>query len=206
MAAQRLDGATHVVRVYVAGATHVFEFLKPLGAAAYKVGVTGCRKPGERIRDLRRSCYAGVWKRPSDRTDAGVLLRNANEWFLSPVTRADLGHVPLPENIEIVDGHLMLRAPLTVSVEDADLAVHALLRPRNLREFFRRSDGRQRLIAAGHDPSRWFHTSYDLVETEPRVTPVEELYLLRPKRELPALITALGALMQRWWLASSARS
>jgi hypothetical protein len=199
MAAQGLDGMTHVVRVYFAGSTHMLEFLKPLGLSAYKVGVTGCRDPLERIGDLRRNCYAQLYKRPKDDSDAGILLNNAREWFLAPVSTADVGLSSLPRHITIAEGHIVLRVPRSITIAAVDKAVHVLLRPRALRDFFCSPDGRGRLVAAGHDPNRWFHTIYQLVEMQPRISAAEELYLVRPKRELTALIQGLAAILRAWY-------
>ncbi|MGO9771472.1 MAG: hypothetical protein ACLPSW_18360 [Roseiarcus sp.] len=205
MAAQGLDGKSRLVAGYFGGATHIFEFCKPLGITGFKFGVTACRDPTDRICDLRRSRYGELFKRPNDPDDAGILLPNAHEWFLAPVSQDHLGSAALPDTIEIVDGFLRIRVPVAVSVKTVDVAVHALLRARSLRAFLASAEGRQRLIRAGHDPDRWFHTAYRFVDKTPHMAIVDELYLIRPRKELGALVSALTRLLQTWWAPSASR-
>jgi hypothetical protein len=203
MEAQGLDGKSRLVAVYFAGATHIFEFCKPMGISAFKAGVTACRDPCERILDLRRSRYAELFKRPNDPSDGGILLPNADEWFLSPLARDRLRPATLPDNIDIIDGYLALRVPTAISVETVDIAIHTLLRARTLRDFLVSPDGQQRMVGVGHDPKRWFHTTYKFVGKAPRITMCEELYLIRPHKELGAFVSALAKLLQTWSAASA---
>jgi hypothetical protein len=198
MAAQNLDGKSRVVALYFVGGTHIFEFCKPLGITAFKAGVTGCRDPNDRILDLRRRRYGELLKRPNDPHDDGVLLANADEWFPAPISRDHLGAAAPPDGIEIADGCLTMRVPIAISVQTVDIAVHALLRARTLRDFLGSAEGRRRLVTAGHDPDRWLHTRYDVAGKAPRVTAVEELYLVRPRKELAALASALAQLLKSW--------
>jgi hypothetical protein len=52
------------------------------------------------------------------------------------------------------------------------------------------------MIAAGRDPASWLYTSYSLMTTRHRISAAEEIYLFRPRRELPALVAALGGLLK----------
>ncbi len=94
LGAQGLAGGTHEVAIYIAGATHLRDHLKPLGVTAYKIGATGCREPQQRVEDLRRKGYASILKRPDDPHDQGIALHHGHEWFLVPINEVWLEGMP----------------------------------------------------------------------------------------------------------------
>jgi hypothetical protein len=193
LAAQCLDCGTHEMAVYLLGATHLRDFLKPIGVTAWKAGVTGCREAERRAEDCRRKKYASILKRPADAFDPGRVLNNGHEWFVVPVQEGWLGGKRLPTGMSIRDGVIRLTMPTAVTVVDVDRALHDILRPRSLNVYLDSPDGRKRLLAAGYDPKARLHTSYTLMTPRPRLSLAEELYLIRPQRELFGLVKAIDA-------------
>jgi hypothetical protein len=197
LAAQRLDRGTHEMVVYLLGATHLRDFLKPIGLTAWKVGVTGCREAERRAEDCRRKKYASILKRPADASDPGRMLNNGHEWFIAPVQEAWLGGNELPVGITIRDGTIRLTMPTAVTVVDVDRALHDVLHSRSLNAYLDGPDGQRRLLAAGYDPKARLHTSYTLMTPLPRLSLAKELYLIRPQRELLGLVHAIEAVAAR---------
>jgi hypothetical protein len=211
MARQRLEGGAHHASLYLAGATHLRDFCQPLGITAFKIGITGNRDAQARIEDLRRKLYgsllltpdeAAAGRRTQDKAptilhpaDPPPVLASANEWFLIPLSADWLAGLDMPQGMALKGNTLAMTVPTGITTEVLDKAVHELLRPRSLRSYLQTDEGRGRMIAAGRDPAAWLHTSYSLMTEMYRISAAEELYLLRPRRELPALVTALGGLL-----------
>jgi hypothetical protein len=212
MAHQRLEGGAHHASLYLAGATHLRDFCQPLGVTAFKIGITGNRDAQARIEDLRRKQYGSLLLTPDQtasgkRTPDGAptpshppnlppALASANEWFLIPLSPDWLAGFDMPSGTALKGNTLAISVPAGITTEALDKAVHDLLRPRSLRTYLQTDEGRSRMIAAGHDPAAWLHTSYSLMTRQHRISAAEEIYLLRPRRELPALFTALGGLLK----------
>ncbi len=190
--AQGLDGGMHDVAIYLAGATHLRDHLKPLGITAFKIGATGCRDAGQRVEDLRRKSYASILKRPHDNSDPGVILTSGHEWFMVPLQHGWLDGGSLPDRIKLADGIIRLEVPQAVTVEMVDRRLHDLLRPRTLNTYLTSADGQARLVEAGYDPLARLHTRYTLMTRSPRLSLADELYLIRPRRELAAFVAMLG--------------
>jgi hypothetical protein len=203
MGHQGLEGGTHHASLYLAGATHLRDFCQPLGVTAFKIGITGNRDAQARIEDLRRKQYGSLLLSPDtvsgDRAVTNtpdLTLPSANEWFLIPLTAEWLADVKMPAGIALKKSTLAITVPAGVTTEAIDKAVHDLLRPRTLRTYLRTDEGRARMMAAGRDPEAWLHTSYSLMTQKHRISAAEEIYLFRPRRELPALVIALGKLLK----------
>ena len=47
----------------------------------------------------------------------------------------------------------------------------------------------------GHNPKGWFHTRYDLMTETDRFSAVQELYVIRPRIDLPAVVLLLADVM-----------
>jgi hypothetical protein len=186
--AQGLGRDHHHVDLYVAGATHLRDFLKPLGITAFKVGITGCRDAQRRVEDLRRKRYASVLKRPDDDMDTGVELDHGNEWFLVPLQTDWLDGSALPAGVELIDNVVRLRVSNVTTVKQVDNALHAALKPRTLSQYLAMPDGQARLHEIGRDPALQLHTRYTLMTSQARLSKATEVYLIRPRRELQALI------------------
>jgi hypothetical protein len=203
MAEQNLRDGQHHATLYLAGATHLRDFCQPLGVTAFKIGITGNRDAQARIVDLRRKRYGSLLL-PSGNTKGGTLqlvspaatLALAHEWFLMPLSGEWLADTVLPDGVILNGNTLGITIPRGITTETLDKAVHALLRPRSLRAYLATPEGRARMIAAGRDPDSWLHTSYALMTEKQRISPVAEIYLFRPRRELPELVVALGALLK----------
>jgi hypothetical protein len=191
LAAQRLDRGLHEMAVYLLGATHLRDFLKPLGVTAWKAGVTGCREPERRALDCRRKAYASILKRPNEPADLGRALENGHEWFIAPLRPDWMRGVRLPDGMAISDGVIRLTMPNAVTVTAVDQALHAMLAHRSLNAYLDGPDGQKRLHEAGYDPKARLHTRYELMTPTPRLSLATELYLIRPQRELPSLVAAI---------------
>jgi hypothetical protein len=203
MAEQNLRDGQHHATLYLAGATHLRDFCQVLGVTAFKIGITGNRDAQARIVDLRRKSYGSLLL-PSGNTRDGtppsitpaVTLALAHEWFLMPLSDQWLGDTIMPNGVTLNGNTLGITVPRGITTEALDKRVHALLRPRSLQAYLATPEGRARMIAAGRDPESWLHTSYTLMTEKQRISPVAEIYLFRPRRELPELVVALGALLK----------
>jgi hypothetical protein len=203
MTEQNLHNGQHHATLYLAGATHLRDFCQPLGVTAFKIGITGNRDAQARIVDLRRKSYGSLLL-PLENTKNGkapsimpaVTLALAHEWFLMPLNAEWLADTIMPDGVTVNGNTIGITIPRGVTTEALDKAVHTLLRQRSLRAYLATPEGRARMIAAGRDPDSWLHTSYALMTEKQRISPVAEIYLFRPRRELPELVVALGALLK----------
>lgn len=189
-----LGDRTHEVRVYVAGATHLRSYLKPLGITAYKVGVTGRRSTWDRILDLRANRYGGLLR--NEATHVVTRLDHADEWFQMPLEDPSAGLWDLPAGIRIERNTIVMTVSTRIAIEQLDDAIHAALAPRELRGYFRSEEGHARLIEAGYDPNCHLWTDYGLANDGRRPSAVSELYLIRPRREVRELVTCFGAIIE----------
>jgi hypothetical protein len=203
MAMQNLHNGQHHATLYLAGATHLRDFCQPLGVTAFKIGITGNRDAQARIVDLRRKSYGSLLlplRNAGDETAPSIMptatLALAHEWFLMPIHEEWLADTVLPDGVTLNGNTLGITIPQHITTEAVDKAVHALLGPRSLRAYLATPEGRARMIAVGRDPDGWLHTSYALMTEKQRISPVAEIYLFRPRRELPELVMALGALLK----------
>jgi hypothetical protein len=196
LTAQHLANGTHEVTIYLDGATHIRDFVKPLGITIYKAGATGCRDAERRTEDLRRKKYASILKRPDHPDDHGVELHQGHEWFLVPLQTGWLDGIILPPGVDIRDGVIRLTVHATITVEGINRRLHALLAPRSFNAYLDSSEGQVRLLEAGYDPAARLHTRYTLMTQAPRLSLATELYLIRPRRELAAFVTALGEMVE----------
>jgi hypothetical protein len=203
MAMQNLHNGQHHATLYLAGATHLRDFCQVLGVTAFKIGITGNRDAQARIVDLRRKSYGSLLLPLGNNIDGisqsitpAITLALAHEWFLMPLHAEWLTNTVLPDGIAPNGNTIGITVPPGITTEALDKAVHALLRPRSLQAYLATPEGRARMIGAGRDPNSWLHTSYALMTEKQRISPVAEVYLFRPRRELPELVMALGALLE----------
>jgi hypothetical protein len=202
MAMQNLHDGQHHATLYLAGATHLRDFCQPLGVTAFKIGITGNRDAQARIVDLRRKSYGSLLLPLGNAGDGTpplitptTTLALAHEWFLMPLQEEWLADTIVPDSVTLNGNTIGITVPRGITTEAVDKAVHALLRPRSLRAYLATPEGRARMIAAGRDPESWLHTSYSLMTEKQRISPVAEIYLFRPRRELSKLVAELGALL-----------
>ncbi len=193
---QNLDLGAHEVAAYAFGATHVRDFLRPLGATAYKFGITGCRDAERRVEDCRRKQYGALLKRPGDPNDPGIMLDKGHEWFLVPFQEAWLNGMMLPEGLRIHEGIIRLTLPISVTVEMAERRLHAMIIDRCLNRYLDSPKGQERLRQAKYDPAARMHTRYTLMTSVPRVSLATEIYLIRPRAEFAAYVGLLGRLVR----------
>lgn len=206
--AQKLDEGLHTVSVYAAGATHLRDLVKPLGITVVKIGVTGCRDAQARAADLRRKRYASIL---TTRLDSGEMIDRilpyGHEWFLMPFVEQEGDAILWPERIRLADGVLKLRIAQAVSVEDVNKALHDVLRTDRCFAAYLASPEGQRLVQdAGHAGRISLFTPYTLMTEEVRLSRTEELYLLRPRRELKGLVALLKTLIERLEAQARAKS
>lgn len=187
---QRLGDGTHEARVYIAGATHLRSYLKPLGITAYKIGVTGRRSTWNRIMDLRSNRYAGVLR--NEQTQEVTPLEGGDDWFQMPLHDDSAGLWELPTGVAIDRSTIVLTMSTRIPIEQLDDRIHMALAPRDLRRYLLGEEGQARLRAAGYDPRRQLWTNNSLANDGRRPSAASELYLFRPRRELRDLLSCLG--------------
>lgn len=188
-----IDPATahHNVIIYAAGSRGLINFGRPLGVPIFKLGVTSSQTPQRRVEDLRRKGYASLWGQAGQAIGEFTTIPQAHEWCLSPFREQDLA-APLPRGFTIVDGHLEVRVPFSVTVEAVDRAVHTLLKNRSLERFLASPEGQMRLVQAGLDPQGKLYTRYTLMTRQDRISRAEEIYLFRPQVDLATLVRGLS--------------
>lgn len=184
------------VRIYCAGSTALMDVLTLVGINGFKIGVTGTSTAWARITDLRHKRYAGIFKRPGDDADTGRSLAGANEWSLVYLEEKHLRGRALPANVTLENGWILLNVPPQVTVDDVNKAVHGLLKARCLREKFAEKDVQASLARFGFDPGGWFHTRYDRMGSDLRVSAAEEIYEIQPRVELAWLVGELGRMVE----------
>ncbi len=177
---------------YLAGSRAHQHLLQPLGVTAFQCGVTGRRSIPDRIRDKQDRRYASILMDPADRQSNAQCLMWGHDIFLMRITPRLLGDAPIPHGFAISDGVVAFRLKPGVTVEQVDKAVSRMLAGRSVNAYLDTADGRARMVEAGLDPRLRLHTAYtDIGRT--RYSLAEEVYLLRPKREMAKLLQALAA-------------
>lgn len=187
---QGLDTGTYQVGAYIAGATHLRTYLRPLGVTAYKIGISGRRYISDRIMDLRRNRYAGSVC--NERTQETRELAESHGWFQMPLLIEDSEPWVLPDRITIEQNTIILRMSTAISIETLDERIHAALAPRDLRRYLLSAAGKARMSEAGYDPEDQLWTNYSFASNDLHPSPACELYLIRPRRELRDLVVCLA--------------
>ncbi len=185
-------GAGQLLRIYIFGSRALHHILQILGVTAYIIGVTSRRDINERIVDKSRRAYASTLADPTDPEAGSRCIIGGNDVFLERITDAALAGVEVPKGLAIVDGVIEVRLLPGVTVEDADKAVAQVLAGRSLNRYLDSPDGQKRLIEAGIPPAFRFCTLYTDIGPEPRLSVAQEVFLIRPKRELQALLDAIA--------------
>jgi hypothetical protein len=191
---QRLDLGTKL-SVYIAGSRAMQHFLQPLGLTAYQIGVTGRRNVDDRILDKRRRRYGSILMDPCAPEAGSQCLRWGHDICLIKIWDEMLVGITVPNGLAIVDGVIETRLKPGVTIEQADKKISRILADRSVNRYLETPDGQKRMIDAGYDPRHRLTTAYAEIGTQPRYSLAEEIYLVRPKRELQGLLDAIsGAL------------
>ncbi len=184
--------AGQLLRIYIFGSRALHHALQILGVTAYIIGVTSRRDVKERILDKSLRAYASTLADPAHPDAGSRCIVGGNDVFLERITDAVLASVQVPNGLAIVDGVIEVRLLPGVTVEAADKAVAQVLAGRSLNRYLGTPDGQKRLIEAGIPPSFRFCTLYDDIGPAPRLSAAQEVFLIRPKRELQALLDAIA--------------
>jgi hypothetical protein len=177
---------------YMAGSRGHQNLFQPMGFTAYQAGITGRRCPDDRIEDKRFRRYASVLIDPNDPQNNAQSLMWGHDIFLIRITPEMLGGAEIPKGFAIENGVIAFRLMPGVTVEQVDKAVSRMLAARSVNTFLGSGDGQKRMAEAGHDPRLRLHTAYSDIGRSPRYSLAEEVYLIRPKREMAKLIKALA--------------
>ena len=191
---QGLEGGVAVC-LYVAGATHLRDFLRPLGVTAFKLGLTARREYEERLLDLRKRRYAALVVDLDHRDVVLVDHPRGHEWFFSELP--DPAHDVLSASLlkllpsaEFLQGVIAFRTPAVINLTGFEQRFQLLMQARNLNTYLSSADGKSRLGDVRLPARTRLCTDYDLVG-ETRRSVASELFCIRPRRELAAILTAL---------------
>jgi len=192
--AQGLEGGATAV-LYVCGATHLREFLRPLGVTAFTIGITGRRYYKERGVDLKGRRYAALIIDMAHKDKIILDHPMGGEWFFSelpdpakdPKAAELLKRLP---NAEFHDGVIAFRTPPGVGLAELEQRFQVLMTARNLNTFLASADGKARLADVGLPPRTRLCTDYDLLGVTRRSV-ASELFCVRPQKELVMLLSAL---------------
>ena len=187
---QRLNEGTQLA-IYIAGSRAHQHFLQPMGMTAYQVGVTGRRSFHDRIEDKRHRRYGSILMDPRAPEAGSCSLRCGDDICLIRIFDDMLRGVTIPAGLAVVDGVIKVRLLPGITTEEADKRVSDMLAPRSLNLYLGTPDGQRRMVDAGYDPQHRLTTEYTDIGRKPRYSLAEEIYLIRPKRELQGLLDAV---------------
>ena len=182
--------------ILIVGATHLRDFLKPIGATAYHIAVVPSGQAQAQIEAMRLRREGSLLLNPDKPDDCGRQLDKAHEWFSTPVSPGMLGDAELPANIRIEENRLVFALPMHCTYGQIHCGLEALLEGRCLRNYLACPAGRSRLMTAEYPVGAWFHTETTQINGRHLHQPLEKVYLLRPRRELLQFVTALSAMIE----------
>ncbi len=188
---QRLDEGTKLA-IYIAGSRAHQHFLKAMGMTAFQIGVTGRRNVDDRILDKRRRRYGSILMDPRAPEAGSHCLCGGHDICLIKIWDEMLEGVTIPPGLAIIDGVIEVRLNSGITTEEADKHISRMLAPRSVNRYLETPDGQKRMVGAGYNPRHRLTTAYTDIDRKPRYSPAEEIYLIRPKRELLALLDAVA--------------
>ena len=188
---QRLDEGTKLA-IYIAGSRAHQHFLQPMGMTAFQVGVTGRRNVEDRIEDKRYRRYGSILMDPRAPDAGSHCLRWGHDICLIKIWNKMLQGVTIPPGLAVTDGVIEVRLSPGITTEEADKRVSRMLEPRSVNRYLATPDGQKRMQQAGYDPNHRLTTAYTDIGREPRYSLAEEIYLIRPKREMQGLLDAVA--------------
>jgi hypothetical protein len=189
---QRLNEGTKLA-IYIAGSRAHQHFLQPLGITAFQIGVTGRRNVDDRILDKRRHRYGSILMDPHAPEADAYCLMCGHDVCLARIWDEMLEGVAVPDGLAVIDGVIEVRLFPNITIEQADKRISRMLAPRSVNRYLETVDGQKRMAEAGYNTSHRLTTAYTDIGREPRYSRAEEIYLIRPKRELQALLDAVAA-------------
>jgi hypothetical protein len=185
--------------LYAAGAIHLRDFSRMIGAPIFKLGVTST-DPQRRIDGLSENRYAGLWGRsgPSSGSEM-VELAGADNWFPIAIgpSSAPADNTDHKAPVRLVDNrYIAFEVAGSVGDDLVNRALNSVFQNRCLRRFLHSDEGQLRITQARIDPSKWFHTRYAKPSGQPdRISAVQELFILDPAREKNMIVEALQAMV-----------
>lgn len=194
MKAQGLDNGV-LIALYLLGSTALRDFMQPIGATAYKAGLTARRYLDQKILDLGLRGYASIIAPANDRAHEIAKHPLSREWFLTrlPDPAADEAALELMRLLPDAvyrDGIIQFRLAPGLAIADVEKRFQAFLEPRNLNTFLSTDAGKKRLKKAGLPESARLFTDYNDIGRIRRSLACE-IFLVRPQRELVVLLQAL---------------
>jgi hypothetical protein len=188
---QRLDVGARMA-VYIAGSRAHEAFLKPLGVTAFQIGVTGRRDVAARISDKRKRRYGALLVDPHNPENEAQCLMLGGDVFLSAIDDDMLDGITVPTGLATMDGVITFRVQPGTSVEQVEPLLNNALAPRSLNRFLATVEGQNRMRQAGFNPRHWLMTAYTDVGRNPRYSIAEEVFLIRPRREIQGLLDLIA--------------
>ena len=147
----------------------------------------------DRIEDKRRLRYGSILMDPRNPENGSQCLCLGHDICLIRIWKEMLLGVTIPPGLAIVDGVVEVRLLPEITIEQADKRISRMLAPRSLNRYLETPDGQKRMAEVGYNPRHLLTTAYTDIGPKPRYSPAEEIYRIRPKRELQALLDAVAA-------------
>ena len=191
---QSLDQGSKLA-IYLAGSRATEQFLKALGVTAYQIGLTGRRHVENRILDKRKRRYGSILADPHNPADNPVELPLGGDVFLTRIDDAMLKGVTIPAGLSIDNGVVTFMVEPGVTVEQIDKLLSHALKDRDLNQYLGTDDGQRRMRQAGHNPRHRVMTRYSDIGTHTRLSLAQEIFLIRPRRELQALLDLIASIL-----------
>lgn len=192
---QSLDQGSKLA-IYLAGSRATEQFLKPLGVTAYQIGLTGRRHVDDRILDKRKRRYGSILADPHNPADSPVELPLGGDVFLTRIDDAMLQGTTIPAGLSIDNGVVTFMVKPGVTVEQVDKLLSNALKDRDLNHYLGTGEGQRRMRQAGHNPRHRVMTRYSDIGTHTRLSLAQEIFLIRPRRELKGLLDLIAHILR----------
>ncbi len=167
-----------------------------MGMTAYQIGVTGRRSVDDRIENKRRRRYGSILMDQRNPENGSQCLFWGHDVCLIRIWKEMLEGVTIPPGLAIIDGVIEVRLLPDITIKQADKRISRMLAPRSLNRSLENPDRQKRMAEVGYNPRHLLTTAYTDIGAEQRYSPAEEIYLIRPKRELQALLDVVAAALQ----------
>lgn len=184
-----------LMAMYVLRSPVLRDFMTPLGANAYNVGLSVERYVEQKIIEIGLRGYGSIIA-PIHARDKEILVHpQGKDWSLEPLPHPS--HDPkvaallakLPGG-SYHDGMITFRLPHKLRIADVERDFHYYLGARNLNVFLDSDTGQERLAKADMPSSVRLFTDYSSFR-EPCRSVASEIYVIQPQRELAVLLQAM---------------